>query len=83
MCNKSSFRSNTFDYIVLKMQYLYYYCAQEAKNVKNSAIRNCCISAREEIRLHPFGTSAERIKACILKGCNFIAPRALIQQFYY
>ena len=28
--------------------------------------------------MHPFGTSAERSK-----GCNFIAPQALIQQLYY
>ena len=29
------------------------------KKWKNSAIRNCCISMRGAIKLHPFGTSAE------------------------
>ena len=49
---------------------------------KNIAIRNCWISARGAIILHPFGASAERSKACMPKGCNFIAPQALIQHCY-
>ena len=50
---------------------------------QNSAIRNCCISARGAIKLHLFGTSAELSEACMPKGCNFIAPQVLIQQLYY
>ena len=41
------------------------------------------MNARGEIKLHPFGTSAERSEACVLKGYNFIAPQVLIQQLYY
>ena len=48
--------------------------------MKNGAIRNCCISARGAMKLHPFGTSAERSKAHVPKGCNFIAPQALFHQ---
>lgn len=44
---------------------------------KNSAIENCWIGERGAMKLHPFGTSAERIKTCVLKGYNFIAPQAL------
>ena len=50
---------------------------------KNSAIRDCPISARGAIKSHPFGTSAEQSGVCVLKGCNFISPLALIQQLYY
>ena len=46
-------------------------------------IRNCWISARGKIKLHCFDTSAERSEARMLKGCNFIAPQAFIQQLYY
>ena len=50
----------------------------------NSAIkRNCWISARVAIKLHPFVTSAEWSGACMPKGCNFIALEALIPQLYY
>ena len=39
--------------------------------MKNSAVRNCCISARGAIKLHPFGTSVERSEACMPKGVQF------------
>ena len=36
------------------------------------------------MKLHSFGTSAERSEERVMpKGCNFIAPQALIQQLYY
>ena len=41
-----------------------------AKTRKNSAIRNCCISARGAIKLHPFVTSAEQTKECMPKKIN-------------
>ena len=40
-------------------------------------IRNCWISVRGAIKMHRFSTSTERSKACVPKGCNFIAPQAL------
>ena len=39
---------------------------------KKSAARNCWISARGTIKLHPFSTSSEWSDACMLKGCNCI-----------
>ena len=36
--------------------------AQRAKNKKKCAIKNCCISVREAIKLHPFGTSAKQTR---------------------
>ena len=39
----------------------------EMEKWKNSTIRNCWISAREEVKLYPFGTSAEQSEACVLK----------------
>ena len=56
------------------------------KKWKNIAIRNCWISVRGAIKLHPYGTSAEQIEACILEWCNFIPPQALsisIIEFFY
>ena len=48
----------------------------------SATIWNCWISARGAIKLHPFSTRAERSEARVPKGCNFIAPLALIQQFH-
>ena len=45
-------------------------------------IRNCRKSAREAIQFHPFGTSAERSKAQVTKGSNFIIPQARIQELH-
>ena len=39
-----------------------------------SALRNCWISVRGAIKLHPFGTSAERIEAMCAKGVQFYCP---------
>ena len=69
---------------VLK-QFLYQRDLNEVKysKWKNSAIRNCWISARGAIKLHPSSTSAKLREAHMLKGCNFIAPCEPIQQLYY
>ena len=53
---------------------------QWAKNGKNSAIRNCCISVWGVIKLHLFGMCASLCSALLPKKRNFIAPFTLIQQ---
>ena len=60
-----------------------YVAEQLAKIRKNRAIRNCWISSRVEIKLHPFITSAKLSEAQVPKGYNFIAPQAPIQKMYY
>ena len=59
---------------------------QWAKKWENGAISNCCISVRWAIKLHTFGSSAEQMQGTHMpngKGCNFIPPQALIQQFIF
>ena len=60
--NKKSQSAGRFSWCAL-IQNLYM-CA---KNGKNSAIRNCWMSARGAIKLHPFCTSAAQSEACVLK----------------
>ena len=55
---------NTFQLLII------FSLAQLAKNGKNSAIRNCYISLRGAIKLHPFGTSAKQSEACMPKWCT-------------
>ena len=78
--------SNTLFPWVIVHSMLYFnslYIVHSELKKNTCAIRNCCIRARGAIKLHPFGTSAERNEICVMKGCDFIAPQALIQQLYF